>query len=85
MGVRLRLALEAARPRGPDQAHTAGTANPRRQAGSAPLFEIEDLGSQALAGFAEPQRAWQVIGESGVLNRFEALRSEGRTTARSSR
>src|SRR3984893_9722562 len=24
MGVRLRLALEAARPRGPDQAHTAG-------------------------------------------------------------
>jgi len=35
MGVRLRLALEAARPRGPDQAHTAGTANPRRQAGSA--------------------------------------------------
>jgi hypothetical protein len=49
------------------------------------LFEIEGLGSQALAGFAEPQRAWRVIGESGVLNRFEALRSERRTTARSSR
>jgi hypothetical protein len=41
------------------------------------LFEIEDLGSQTLAGFAEPQRAWRVIGESGVLSRFEALRSEG--------
>jgi class 3 adenylate cyclase len=45
----------------------------RRQIGT--LFEIEDLGIQQLAGFAEPQRAWQVIGESGVLSRFEALRS----------
>src|SRR5207253_1220978 len=46
----------------------------RRQIGA--LFEIEDLGPQPLAGFAEPQRAWRVVGESGVLSRFEALRSE---------
>jgi class 3 adenylate cyclase len=46
----------------------------RRQIGA--LFEIEDLGLQPLAGFAEPQRAWRVVGESGVLSRFEALRSE---------
>jgi class 3 adenylate cyclase/predicted ATPase len=46
----------------------------RRQIGA--LFGIEDLGPQRLAGFAEPQRAWRVIGESGVLSRFEALRSE---------
>ena len=46
----------------------------RRQIGA--LFEIEDLGLQALAGFTEPQRAWHVVGESGVLSRFEALRSE---------
>jgi class 3 adenylate cyclase len=46
----------------------------RRQIGS--LFEIEDLGPQPLAGFTEPQHAWRVTGESGVLSRFEALRSE---------
>jgi len=46
----------------------------RRQIGA--LFELDDLGPQALAGFAGPQRAWRVIGESGVLSRFEALRSE---------
>ncbi|HEY1301046.1 MAG TPA: adenylate/guanylate cyclase domain-containing protein [Stellaceae bacterium] len=45
----------------------------RRQLGV--LFEIEDLGPQPLAGFAEPQRAWRVLGESGVVSRFEALRS----------
>ncbi|HEV2100486.1 MAG TPA: AAA family ATPase [Stellaceae bacterium] len=45
----------------------------RRQLGT--LFEIEDLGPQPLAGFAEPQRAWRVAGESGVASRFEALRS----------
>jgi class 3 adenylate cyclase len=45
----------------------------RRQLGT--LFEIEDLGLQPLAGFAEPQRAWRVAGESGVASRFEALRS----------
>ena len=46
----------------------------RRQIGA--LFEIEDLGPQPLAGFAEPQRVWRVVGESGVVSRFEALRSE---------
>jgi class 3 adenylate cyclase len=45
----------------------------RRQIGT--LFEIEDLGPQPLPGFAEPQPAWRVIGESGVVSRFEALRS----------
>jgi len=45
----------------------------RRQLGT--LFEIEDLGPQPLAGFAEPQRAWRVVGESGIVSRFEALRS----------
>jgi len=46
----------------------------RRQIGA--LFDLEDLGTQSLAGFAEPQQAWRVVGESGVLSRFEALRSE---------
>jgi class 3 adenylate cyclase/predicted ATPase len=46
----------------------------RRQIGT--LFEVEDLGPQPLAGFAEPQHAWRVVGESGVVSRFEALRSE---------
>ena len=45
----------------------------RRQVGG--LFELADLGPQALAGFVEPQSAWQVVGESGMLSRFEALRS----------
>src|SRR5271167_885791 len=45
----------------------------RRQIGG--LFELGDLGRQALTGFAEPQPAWRVIGESGMLSRFEALRS----------
>jgi class 3 adenylate cyclase/predicted ATPase len=45
----------------------------RRQIGA--LFDLADLGPQALAGFAEPQPAWRVIGESGMLSRFEALRS----------
>src|SRR6516164_6079162 len=45
----------------------------RRQIGG--LFDLADLGPQALAGFAEPQPAWRVIGESGMSSRFEALRS----------
>src|SRR6516162_156704 len=45
----------------------------RRQIGT--LFEIEDLGLQRLAGFTKPQRAWRVVGESGIVSRFEALRS----------
>ena len=35
-------------------------ASTRRQIGG--LFDLEDLGPQQLAGFAEPQRAWRVIG-----------------------
>ena len=48
----------------------AGT---RQQIGE--LFDLEDLGPQHLAGFSEPQRAWRVLGESGQVSRFEALRS----------
>src|SRR5262252_6589524 len=39
------------------------------------LFDLEDLGPQQLAGFAEPQLAWRVLSESGEVSRFEALRS----------
>jgi hypothetical protein len=39
------------------------------------LFDLRDLGPQPLAGFAEPQRAWRVLGEGGTVSRFEALRS----------
>jgi class 3 adenylate cyclase len=46
----------------------------RRQIGA--LFDVEDLGPQNLAGFAEPLPAWRVLRESDVLSRFEALRSE---------
>jgi class 3 adenylate cyclase len=46
----------------------------RRQIGA--LFQLEDLGPQSLSGFAELQHAWHVVGESGVLSRFEALRSQ---------
>jgi len=45
----------------------------RRQIGE--MFDLEDLGPQQLAGFAEPQRAWRVLGASGEVSRFEALRS----------
>src|SRR6516165_2814860 len=45
----------------------------RRQVGG--RFDLADVGPQAVTGFAEPQPAWRVIGESGVLSRFEALRS----------
>jgi class 3 adenylate cyclase/predicted ATPase len=45
----------------------------RRQVGE--LFEVEDLGPQKLAGLPEPQSAWRAIRESGVVSRFEALRS----------
>jgi class 3 adenylate cyclase/predicted ATPase len=46
----------------------------RRQIGG--LFDLEDLGLQALAGFAERQHAWRIVCESNVLSRFEALRSQ---------
>jgi class 3 adenylate cyclase/predicted ATPase len=39
------------------------------------LFEVTDLGPQALRGFSEMQRAWHVVGESPVESRFKALRS----------
>jgi class 3 adenylate cyclase/predicted ATPase len=39
------------------------------------MFEVEDLGPLRLKGFAEPQRAWRILGESRVHSRFEALRS----------
>jgi predicted ATPase/class 3 adenylate cyclase len=45
----------------------------RRQVGG--LFDLADLGKRALAGFAELQPAWRVVSESGILSRFEALRS----------
>ena len=48
----------------------AGT---RQQIGE--LFDLEDLGLQQLAGFAEPQRVWRVLAESGEVSRFDALRS----------
>jgi class 3 adenylate cyclase len=37
----------------------------RRQVGG--LFDLADLGPQALAGFAEPQSAWRVIGRLRCL------------------
>jgi len=45
----------------------------RRQIGG--LFELHDLGRQALKGFAGMPQAWQVVRDSGVASRFEALRS----------
>jgi class 3 adenylate cyclase len=45
----------------------------RRLAGG--LFEYADLGSKNLKGFLQPVRAWQVIGESVAVSRFESLRS----------
>jgi class 3 adenylate cyclase len=39
------------------------------------LFEVHDLGLQSLSGFAGPQRVWRILGDSGLHNRFEALRS----------
>jgi class 3 adenylate cyclase/predicted ATPase len=36
------------------------------------LFDYRDLGSAPLKGLAEPVQAWQVLGPSGVLSRFEA-------------
>ena len=45
----------------------------RRLLGS--LFELRELGPQTLKGFDAPQPSWQVLGESDVSSRFEALRS----------
>jgi class 3 adenylate cyclase/predicted ATPase len=40
------------------------------------LFELADLGSQNLRGFAEPVRAFRVEGEGRAEGRFEALHGE---------
>jgi hypothetical protein len=48
-------------------------ASTRQQIGE--LFDLEDLGRKQLAGFAEPQLAWRVLGESVEVGRFAALRS----------
>jgi class 3 adenylate cyclase len=45
----------------------------RRHVGS--LFELRDLGPQQLKGFSGTAKAWEVLAESGVASRFEALRS----------
>ena len=58
-------------------------ASTRQQIGE--LFDLEDLGPQQLAGFAEPQRAWRVLGESGEVSRFEALRSASDAARRARR
>jgi class 3 adenylate cyclase/predicted ATPase/ABC-type transport system involved in cytochrome c biogenesis ATPase subunit len=42
----------------------------RRLAGH--VFELEDEGEQRLKGFADPMRAWRVVGKSAVESRFEA-------------
>jgi class 3 adenylate cyclase len=47
--------------------------NTRQQLGA--LFDLEDLGLRTIAGFADPQRIWRVLAESGPISRFEALRS----------
>src|SRR6266536_1239506 len=48
--------------------------NTRQQLGG--LFDLEDLGPRTIAGFVEPQHIWQVLAESGLVSRFEALRSQ---------
>ncbi|HEX3954876.1 MAG TPA: adenylate/guanylate cyclase domain-containing protein [Stellaceae bacterium] len=45
----------------------------RRQIGT--LFDVQELGPLDLKGFAGAQRAWQIVGESGVVSRFVALRT----------
>ena len=43
------------------------------------LFELEDLGSRHLKGFAGPVAAWRVMGEGRAESRFQALRAAGMT------
>ncbi len=45
----------------------------RRLAGK--LFDYHDLGTVPAKGFVAPVQIWQVMGESAVASRFEALRS----------
>jgi class 3 adenylate cyclase len=46
------------------------------------LFEYRDLGPVELKGFIEPGRAYQVLRESAIESRFEALHSAQLTDAR---
>jgi len=43
------------------------------------LFEFRDLGAVRLKGFAGSVQVWQVLGTSGVDNRFRALRASALT------
>ncbi len=43
------------------------------------LFDVRDLGPHELPGLAGRVPAWQVMAESGVLSRFEALHGAGLT------
>jgi len=52
-------------------------ASTRRLVGD--LFEYRNLGAVEAKGFAEPVPAWQVLCESAVESRFEALHSTGMT------
>ena len=54
--------------------HLVIATSTRQQIGE--LFDLEDLGPQQLAGFADPQPAWMVLRESIGVSRFEALHSE---------
>jgi class 3 adenylate cyclase len=44
------------------------------------LFEYRDLGAATLKGFADPVRAWQVVGPSAIESRFEALHAASTST-----
>ena len=43
------------------------------------LFDLADMGTQQVKGFAKTVRAWRVIGESQAESRFEALHSAALT------
>ena len=45
------------------------------RAGRSAACSIWRISGRNAQRFAEPQRAWQVLGESGAVSRFEALRS----------
>ncbi|MEH2513547.1 class 3 adenylate cyclase/predicted nucleic acid-binding Zn ribbon protein [Nitrobacteraceae bacterium AZCC 1564] len=53
-------------------------ADTRRLTGG--LFEYRDLGPATLKGFADPVRAWQVVGPSSIESRFEALHAASTST-----
>jgi hypothetical protein len=40
----------------------------RRQIGA--FFEIEELGPQTLAGFGDPQRAWEQVSHSTLIEPY---------------